>query len=133
MGGENQWLHTYMTRPIYMTAYEDLINGPQRPYWSLYVTYVLCPRNERRYHHPQSIWKGNAGSLVSVLNCFHCAVFFMVPCCRLKVKWSRVELAVSEYQACEDQGTVSLDVLRKGNMAESSYITIKVSDLFQTV
>uniref|UniRef100_A0A673VRZ1 Fras1 related extracellular matrix 1a n=1 Tax=Salmo trutta TaxID=8032 RepID=A0A673VRZ1_SALTR len=50
----------------------------------------------------------------------------------LKVKWSRVELAVSEYQACEDQGTVSLDVLRKGNMAESSYITIKVREVTAT-
>ncbi|CAB1345182.1 unnamed protein product [Coregonus sp. 'balchen'] len=50
----------------------------------------------------------------------------------LELKWSRVELAVSEYQACEDQGTVSLDVLRKGNMAESSYITIKVREVTAT-
>lgn len=55
----------------------------------------------------------------------------MAPCCRLELKWSRVELAV--YQAYENQGAVSLDILRKGNVAESSYITIKVSDLFQTV
>ncbi|KAM9400758.1 FRAS1-related extracellular matrix protein 1a isoform 1-T2 [Salvelinus alpinus] len=50
----------------------------------------------------------------------------------LELKWSRVELVVSEYQACEDQGTVSLDVLRKGNMAESSYITIKVREVTAT-
>uniref|UniRef100_A0A4W5KXM8 Uncharacterized protein n=1 Tax=Hucho hucho TaxID=62062 RepID=A0A4W5KXM8_9TELE len=47
----------------------------------------------------------------------------------LELKWSHVELAVSEYQAYENQGAVSLNILRKGNVAESSYITIKVSDL----
>uniref|UniRef100_A0A6Q2ZGQ8 C-type lectin domain-containing protein n=1 Tax=Esox lucius TaxID=8010 RepID=A0A6Q2ZGQ8_ESOLU len=33
----------------------------------------------------------------------------------LELKWCRVELAGSEYQACEDEGAVSLDILRKGN------------------
>uniref|UniRef100_A0A6Q2ZAF0 C-type lectin domain-containing protein n=1 Tax=Esox lucius TaxID=8010 RepID=A0A6Q2ZAF0_ESOLU len=46
----------------------------------------------------------------------------------LELKWCRVELAGSEYQACEDEGAVSLDILRKGSVADSSYITIKVRE-----
>ncbi|XP_071370696.1 FRAS1-related extracellular matrix protein 1a, partial [Centroberyx affinis] len=40
-----------------------------------------------------------------------------------KLHWSSVELSQSELSACEEQGTVSLDIIRKGNLAESSYIT----------
>ncbi|XP_029615890.1 FRAS1-related extracellular matrix protein 1-like [Salmo trutta] len=54
----------------------------------------------------------------------------------LELKWPRVELAVyqacTEYQAYENQGAVSLNILRKGNVAESSYITIKVREVTAT-
>ncbi|KAJ8008243.1 hypothetical protein DPEC_G00102780 [Dallia pectoralis] len=46
----------------------------------------------------------------------------------LELKWSRVELAASEYRACENKGAVSLNILRNGNVAESSYVTVKVKD-----
>lgn len=46
---------------------------------------------------------------------------------RLEFLWSSVELSLQNYFVCEDQGTVSLDIIRKGNLAESSYVTIKVS------
>uniref|UniRef100_A0A8C5BDY9 FRAS1-related extracellular matrix protein 1 n=1 Tax=Gadus morhua TaxID=8049 RepID=A0A8C5BDY9_GADMO len=44
----------------------------------------------------------------------------------LELQWSSVELSRSQYSVCEDQGTVSLEVTRKGNLAESSYVTVKV-------
>ncbi|XP_056156549.1 FRAS1-related extracellular matrix protein 1a isoform X2 [Lampris incognitus] len=50
----------------------------------------------------------------------------------LKLHWSSVELAQPEYSACEDQKTVSLDIVRKGNMAESSYITTKINEITAT-
>ncbi|KAG7461901.1 hypothetical protein MATL_G00196120 [Megalops atlanticus] len=46
----------------------------------------------------------------------------------LEFSWSYVELSQSEYRVCEDLGTLSLTIVRKGNMAESSYVTIKVKD-----
>ncbi|KAL0970327.1 hypothetical protein UPYG_G00240500 [Umbra pygmaea] len=50
----------------------------------------------------------------------------------LVLNWSRLELDTSEYQACEDEGAVSLNILRKGNVAESSYITVKVREVTAT-
>ncbi|KAM4612074.1 FRAS1-related extracellular matrix protein 1a [Polymixia lowei] len=50
----------------------------------------------------------------------------------LELHWSSVELSQPQYSACEDQGTVSLDIVRKGNMAESSYITVKVNEITAT-
>ncbi|XP_041821251.1 FRAS1-related extracellular matrix protein 1a [Chelmon rostratus] len=47
----------------------------------------------------------------------------------LDFSWSGVELSQPEYSVCEEQGTVSLDIIRKGNLAESSYITVKVKEL----
>lgn len=49
---------------------------------------------------------------------------------RLEFSWSCVELSLQTYFVCEEQGTVSLDIIRKGNLAESSYITVKVSGSF---
>lgn len=37
-----------------------------------------------------------------------------------------MELSQSESSYCEEHGTVSLDIIRKGNLAESSYVTVKV-------
>uniref|UniRef100_A0AAQ5ZHE3 FRAS1-related extracellular matrix protein N-terminal domain-containing protein n=1 Tax=Amphiprion ocellaris TaxID=80972 RepID=A0AAQ5ZHE3_AMPOC len=45
----------------------------------------------------------------------------------LEFRWSSVELSQAESSACEQQGTISLDIIRKGNLAESSYITVKRS------
>lgn len=50
----------------------------------------------------------------------------------LEFAWSRVELAQPELTACEDQGTLSLTVLRKGNAAESSYVSVKVKEVTAT-
>ncbi|XP_061108114.1 FRAS1-related extracellular matrix protein 1a isoform X1 [Conger conger] len=50
----------------------------------------------------------------------------------LEFAWSRVELAQTEITACEDQGTLSLTVLRKGNTAESSYVSVKVKEVTAT-
>ncbi|XP_046904856.1 FRAS1-related extracellular matrix protein 1a isoform X3 [Hypomesus transpacificus] len=50
----------------------------------------------------------------------------------LELGWSRVELSGSEYCVCEGQGSVSLDILRSGNTEESSYVTIKVSEISAT-
>ncbi|XP_054457205.1 FRAS1-related extracellular matrix protein 1a isoform X2 [Anoplopoma fimbria] len=51
----------------------------------------------------------------------------------LDFSWSSVELSQPEYSLCEDGGTVSLDIIRKGNLAESSYITVKVKEVTATV
>ncbi|KAJ8382093.1 hypothetical protein SKAU_G00028710 [Synaphobranchus kaupii] len=50
----------------------------------------------------------------------------------LELAWSRVELAQSEFTACEDQGAISLTLLRKGNTAESSYVSVKVKEVTAT-
>ncbi|CAL8326972.1 unnamed protein product [Lota lota] len=50
----------------------------------------------------------------------------------LELQWSSVELSQSQYSVCEDQGTVSLEVTRKGNLAESSYVTVKVKEITAT-
>ncbi|XP_039996233.1 FRAS1-related extracellular matrix protein 1a isoform X2 [Xiphias gladius] len=44
----------------------------------------------------------------------------------LEFSWSSVELSQPVYSVCEEQGGVSLDIIRKGNLVESSYITVKV-------
>ncbi|KAM4537427.1 FRAS1-related extracellular matrix protein 1a isoform 1-T1 [Odontesthes bonariensis] len=51
----------------------------------------------------------------------------------LEFRWSSVELSQPESSACEQQGTISLDIIRKGNLAESSYITVKVKEGTATV
>ncbi|XP_036969222.1 FRAS1-related extracellular matrix protein 1a isoform X2 [Acanthopagrus latus] len=51
----------------------------------------------------------------------------------LEFSWSSVELSQPEYSVCEEQGTVSLDVIRRGNLAESSYITVKVKEVTATI
>ncbi|KAF7649534.1 hypothetical protein LDENG_00139980 [Lucifuga dentata] len=47
----------------------------------------------------------------------------------LELNWSSVELSQPEYSACEEQGAVLLHVIRKGNMAESAYVTVKVKEI----
>uniref|UniRef100_A0A671UBT3 Fras1 related extracellular matrix 1a n=1 Tax=Sparus aurata TaxID=8175 RepID=A0A671UBT3_SPAAU len=51
----------------------------------------------------------------------------------LEFSWSSVELSQPEYSVCEEQGTISLDIIRRGNLAESSYITVKVKEVTATV
>ncbi|XP_041842591.1 FRAS1-related extracellular matrix protein 1a [Melanotaenia boesemani] len=46
----------------------------------------------------------------------------------LKLQWSGVEFSQPESSACEEKGTILLDIIRKGNLAESSYITVKVKE-----
>ncbi|KAJ3585332.1 hypothetical protein NHX12_014053 [Muraenolepis orangiensis] len=50
----------------------------------------------------------------------------------LDLQWASVELSESRYSVCEDQGTVSLEVRRKGNLAESSYVSVKVKEITAT-
>ncbi|XP_068611805.1 FRAS1-related extracellular matrix protein 1a [Brachionichthys hirsutus] len=50
----------------------------------------------------------------------------------LEFRWSSVELYQPEYSVCEEQGMLSLDIIRKGNLAESSYVTLKVNGLTAT-
>ncbi|KAM4714914.1 FRAS1-related extracellular matrix protein 1a isoform 2-T2 [Anableps anableps] len=44
----------------------------------------------------------------------------------LEFQWSRVEFSHPESSSCEEQGQISVDIIRKGNLAESSYVTVKV-------
>lgn len=46
---------------------------------------------------------------------------------RLEFNWASVELTKTEYRVCEGKGPLSLGVQRKGNMQESSYVTLKVN------
>ncbi|TNN46634.1 FRAS1-related extracellular matrix protein 1 [Liparis tanakae] len=50
----------------------------------------------------------------------------------LEFSWSSVELSQPQYSVCEDQGSVSLDLFRRGNLAESSYVTVKVKEVTAT-
>ncbi|XP_034470969.1 FRAS1-related extracellular matrix protein 1a isoform X1 [Hippoglossus hippoglossus] len=50
----------------------------------------------------------------------------------LEFSWSSVELSLSQLSVCEEQAGVSLDIIRKGNLAESSYITVKVKAVTAT-
>ncbi|XP_027143924.1 FRAS1-related extracellular matrix protein 1a isoform X2 [Larimichthys crocea] len=50
----------------------------------------------------------------------------------LEFSWSTMELSQPEHSVCEDQGTFSLDIIRSGNLAESSYITVKVKEVTAT-
>ncbi|XP_068164367.1 FRAS1-related extracellular matrix protein 1a isoform X2 [Antennarius striatus] len=54
------------------------------------------------------------------------------PTHRLEFSWSSVELTQPEYSVCEEQGTLSLDIIRKGNLDESSYVTVKVKEVTAT-
>ncbi|KAK2852025.1 hypothetical protein Q5P01_008301 [Channa striata] len=51
----------------------------------------------------------------------------------LEFSWSSVELSQPQNSVCEGQGPVSLDIIRKGNLAESSYVTVKVTAVTATV
>ncbi|KAK1890048.1 FRAS1-related extracellular matrix protein 1 [Dissostichus eleginoides] len=50
----------------------------------------------------------------------------------LKFSWSTVELSQPEYSVSEEHRTLSLDIIRKGNLAESSYITVEVKEVSAT-
>ncbi|KAJ0055746.1 hypothetical protein NL108_011334, partial [Boleophthalmus pectinirostris] len=50
----------------------------------------------------------------------------------LQLSWARLELSEERVSVCEQQGAVSLDIVRKGNLAESSYVTVKVKDVTTT-
>ncbi|XP_054912533.1 FRAS1-related extracellular matrix protein 1a [Poeciliopsis prolifica] len=44
----------------------------------------------------------------------------------LEFRWSTVEFSLSESLSCEELGKMSLDIIRNGNLAESSYVTVKI-------
>ncbi|XP_028850587.1 FRAS1-related extracellular matrix protein 1 isoform X2 [Denticeps clupeoides] len=47
----------------------------------------------------------------------------------LEFSWSTVELEKTEYVTCESQGAITLTVLRRGNIKESTFVTVKVKDI----
>ncbi|XP_051505500.1 FRAS1-related extracellular matrix protein 1-like isoform X1 [Myxocyprinus asiaticus] len=51
------------------------------------------------------------------------------PSHKLEFSWASVELANSEYVICENQGSVSLTIQRRGNVQDSSYVTVQVKEL----
>ncbi|XP_060791413.1 FRAS1-related extracellular matrix protein 1a isoform X1 [Neoarius graeffei] len=51
------------------------------------------------------------------------------PSHKLEFSWVSVELTKTEYRVCEGKGPLSVTVQRKGNMQESSYVTLKVKEL----
>ncbi|XP_061665126.1 FRAS1-related extracellular matrix protein 1a [Syngnathoides biaculeatus] len=54
------------------------------------------------------------------------------PSCILQLNWSSVELSQTEYCATEEEKRVSVEISRKGNTAESSYVTVKVNEVTAT-
>ncbi|XP_077401536.1 FRAS1-related extracellular matrix protein 1a [Vanacampus margaritifer] len=50
----------------------------------------------------------------------------------LQLKWSSVELSQGQYCVNEEQKRVSVEIIRKGNIAESSYVTVKVNEMTAT-
>ncbi|XP_077057949.1 FRAS1-related extracellular matrix protein 1a isoform X2 [Siphateles boraxobius] len=51
------------------------------------------------------------------------------PSHKLEFSWASVELTRTEYIICESQGSVSLTIQRKGNVQDSSYVTVQVKEL----
>ncbi|KAK7169865.1 hypothetical protein R3I94_000184 [Phoxinus phoxinus] len=51
------------------------------------------------------------------------------PSHKLEFSWASVELTRSEYIICESKGSVSLTIQRKGNVQDSSYVTVQVKEL----
>ncbi|XP_016405558.1 FRAS1-related extracellular matrix protein 1a [Sinocyclocheilus rhinocerous] len=48
---------------------------------------------------------------------------------KLEFSWASVHLSRTEYVICESQGSVSLTIQRKGNVQDSSYVTVQVKEL----
>uniref|UniRef100_A0A672MFC2 FRAS1-related extracellular matrix protein 1 n=1 Tax=Sinocyclocheilus grahami TaxID=75366 RepID=A0A672MFC2_SINGR len=48
---------------------------------------------------------------------------------KLEFSWASVQLTRTEYVICENQGSVSLTIQRKGNVQDSSYVTVQVKEL----
>ncbi|XP_061565439.1 FRAS1-related extracellular matrix protein 1a isoform X2 [Cololabis saira] len=46
----------------------------------------------------------------------------------LEFRWSTVEFSQSQSSACEAHGSISLEIVRRGNLAESAYVTVKVKE-----
>ncbi|XP_078264100.1 FRAS1-related extracellular matrix protein 1b [Rhinoraja longicauda] len=51
----------------------------------------------------------------------------------MELKWSQITMASSCYRVCEDIGTLSIQVTRKGYSADPSYVSIKVQELTATM
>ncbi|XP_066536604.1 FRAS1-related extracellular matrix protein 1a [Hoplias malabaricus] len=51
------------------------------------------------------------------------------PSHRLDFSWARIELTKTEHRVCEGQGQLSLTIERKGNVQDSSYVSVKVKEL----
>ncbi|KAI2662157.1 FRAS1-related extracellular matrix protein 1 [Labeo rohita] len=48
---------------------------------------------------------------------------------KLEFSWASVQLTRTEYVICESQGSVALTIQRKGNVQDSSYVTVQVKEL----
>uniref|UniRef100_A0A3P9KP61 FRAS1-related extracellular matrix protein 1 n=1 Tax=Oryzias latipes TaxID=8090 RepID=A0A3P9KP61_ORYLA len=46
----------------------------------------------------------------------------------LKFTWSSVEFSQPDFSACEQQGALTVDIVRRGNLAESSFVSIMVHE-----
>lgn len=66
----------------------------------------------------------NKRKTINVHQCSSC--YFCFSICRLEFSWASVELTKTEYRVCEGKGPLSVTVQRKGNMQDSSYVTLKV-------
>ncbi|XP_021236603.1 FRAS1-related extracellular matrix protein 1 isoform X3 [Numida meleagris] len=47
----------------------------------------------------------------------------------LELRWSRIEMQQTEYEVCENVGTVSLKIIRAGHSADSAFIAVKVNEI----
>ncbi|XP_065144972.1 FRAS1-related extracellular matrix protein 1a [Paramisgurnus dabryanus] len=51
------------------------------------------------------------------------------PSHKLEFSWASVELTRRDYVVCESQGSVSLNIQRRGNVQDSSFVTVQVKEL----
>ncbi|XP_056605468.1 FRAS1-related extracellular matrix protein 1a [Triplophysa dalaica] len=51
------------------------------------------------------------------------------PSYKLEFSWASVELTMTDYVICESQRSVSLNIQRRGNVQDSSFVTVQVKEL----
>nr|XP_012625103.1 FRAS1-related extracellular matrix protein 1 isoform X3 [Microcebus murinus] len=51
----------------------------------------------------------------------------------LELKWSRIEWSQTEYEVCENVGTLPLEITRRGYLMDSAFVGIKVNQASATV
>lgn len=82
--------------------------------------YWLVRQSRGRFTNTSRSRGGAAGQM---------ALFYMgffPSTCRLELRWSRIEMQQTEYEVCENVGTVSLKITRAGHSADSAFIAVKV-------